>query len=90
MMISCATATILCFKQDKGVRSSVDKTELTKSEVITLVCGVLFFIAFFVAMYVEVKSRNTLYKLMTSFLYLNQQWYIDEYDKKKDVQPVPV
>lgn len=89
-MIGCASATIMCFKHDKGMRSGLDKTELTRSEVVTLVCGVLFFIAFFVAMYVEVKSRNTIYKLLVTFVYLNQQWYIDEYDKKKDLQPVPV
>lgn len=41
-------------------------------------------------MYVEVKARNTLYKLMVKFVFLNQQWYIDEYEKKDSSQPVDV
>ena len=39
---------------------------LTSSELMTLSCGVLFFLAFFVAMYVEVKAKNTVYQVMTS------------------------
>lgn len=91
-MIGAATVTILCFKQDKGGggRSGGDKNRLTNSEIITLVCGVLFFVAFFLAMYVEVKARSTIYKIIVDFLYLNQQWYIDEYDKKTDIQSMTV
>ncbi|KAI1280482.1 E3 ubiquitin-protein ligase MARCHF1 [Halotydeus destructor] len=91
VMVGSAVVTVLCFKddQERHVRLDPNRTELTHSEVITLICGVLFFFAFFMAMYVEVKARNTLYKLMVKFVYLNQQWYIDEYDKK-DSQPVDV
>ena len=38
-------------------------TELSASELMTLSCGVLFFLAFFVAMYVEVKAENTIYQV---------------------------
>jgi E3 ubiquitin-protein ligase MARCH1/8 len=30
----------------------------------TLSCGVLFFLAFFVAMYVEVKAKYTIYQVL--------------------------
>ncbi|XP_064476605.1 E3 ubiquitin-protein ligase MARCHF4-like [Ornithodoros turicata] len=84
VMVACATVTIVCFKQDGGsAAAKAQRSELTDSEVITLVCGVLFFLAFFVAMYVEVTARNTLYRLLLKFIYLNQQWYIDEYDAKR-------
>ena len=33
------------------------------SELMTLSCGVLFFLAFFVAMYVEVKAKYTIYQV---------------------------
>ncbi|GAB6030807.1 hypothetical protein CHUAL_007654 [Chamberlinius hualienensis] len=89
-MIGSATVTILCFKHDKGGRVNLDKNHLTHSEIVTLVCGVLFFVAFFLAMYVEVKARSTIYKLILDFFYVNQQWYIDEYDKKADLHSVPV
>lgn len=85
VMATCATITIICFKQDR-VPPKKDDAELTKSEVVTLTCGVLFFVAFFVAMYVEVKARNTLYRLFSRFLYLNQTWHIAEYDRKRDSQ----
>lgn len=89
LMISCASITVLCFKQDKGTKVDPDRTELTQSEIVTLVCGVLFFLAFFVAMYVEVKSHDTLYQLLVKFIHINQQWYIDEYEKK-ETAPVAV
>ncbi|RWS31758.1 E3 ubiquitin-protein ligase MARCH1-like protein [Leptotrombidium deliense] len=89
VMIACAAITVMCFKHDRGHRIDPHRTELTESEIVTLICGVLFFLAFFTAMYVEVKSRNTLYKLLVKFIYLNQQWYIDEYEKKEN-SPVEV
>lgn len=88
-MACCAVVTVMCFRQDKGQRIDPNRTELSQSEIVTLVCGVLFFLAFFMAMYVEVKARTTIYRLFVKFIYLNQQWYIDEYDKK-DSQPVHV
>lgn len=89
-MLACASITVMCFRQDTETRVDPNRTELTQSEVITLVCGVVFFLAFFCAMYVEVKARNTLYKLLVKFVYLNQQWYIDEYEKQKEPGPVDV
>ena len=48
--------------------------ELTPPEMITLSCGVLFFLAFFLAMYVEVKAKNTVYQLISKFFYMNHEW----------------
>lgn len=67
----------------------IRNNELTRSEIITLICGIFFFLSFFMAMYVEVKARNTIYKLIVKFIYLNQQWYIDEYEKEPNT-PVDV
>ncbi|KAG0717895.1 E3 ubiquitin-protein ligase MARCH1 [Chionoecetes opilio] len=50
VMAACATITIICFKQDR-VPPKKDDAELTKSEVVTLTCGVMFFVAFFVAIH---------------------------------------
>lgn len=89
VMVACATVTIVCFRQEAPSSSTTTTTamgrrsDLTHSELVTLVCGVLFFLAFFVAMYVEVTARSTLYRLLLRFVYLNQQWYIDEYDAKR-------
>ncbi|KAG8201273.1 hypothetical protein JTE90_016759 [Oedothorax gibbosus] len=88
IMIGCAIVTVLCFKQHRVAKA--EHLELTQSEIVTLVCGALFFLAFFLAMYVEIKARNTIYKLLLKFIYLNQQWYIDEYDKKKETSVIDV
>ncbi|KAF8785358.1 uncharacterized protein LOC129958306 [Argiope bruennichi] len=90
IMIGCAVVTVMCFKQHRGAKAEITHLELTQSEIITLICGALFFLAFFLAMYVEIKARNTIYKLMLKFIYLNQQWYIDEYDKKKENSAIDV
>jgi len=87
-MVACAVITIMFFTHDKGHPGQAEK-DLSKSELVTLVCGVVFFMAFFMAMYVEVKAKYTIYKLIIKFIYLNQQWYIDEYNKAEAL-PVEV
>ena len=45
-----------------------NKPYLTVPELITLVCGVLFFITFIVAMLVEIKAKHTIYSMFRRFL----------------------
>jgi len=85
IMITCSIVTIICFKQNGDIQPRVGPdTELSASELMTLSCGVLFFLAFFVAMYVEVKAENTIYQLICKFFYMNHEWTIEEYDRRKD------
>lgn len=85
-MIGCAIATIMCFLSDRdhAAKFPKDKVKLTSEEVITLTCGVLFFVAFFIAMTVEIKARHTLYKLFMRFITHNTEWTVDQYDPGKD------
>ena len=57
---------------------------MTTEEIVTLSCGVLFFVSFFIAMSVQIKARHTIYQLFVKFLMQNMEWEIDEYDKSKD------
>lgn len=86
LMIGCAIATVMCFLSDKGQISKFprNKVDLTTEEIITLSCGVLFFISFFVAMSVQIKAKHTVYQLFLKFIMQNMEWEIDEYDKLKD------
>lgn len=86
IMISCAVATVMCFLSDKGqiTKFPQNRAELTTEEIITLSCGVLFFVSFFIAMSVEIKAKHTVYKLAVKFLMQNMEWEIEEYDRKKD------
>ncbi|CAK9302666.1 unnamed protein product [Gordionus sp. m RMFG-2023] len=78
VMIGCATAFIICFKKDKGLRKN-EELELNEGEIVTLSCGVLFFLSFFMGMYAEIKARNPIYKICSQTLSLNQSWIIDDY-----------
>lgn len=86
IMIGCAIATIMCFLSDRdnAAKFPKDKVKLTAEEVITLTCGVMFFVAFFIAMTVEIKARHTLYKLFLRFITHNTEWTLDSYDPSKD------
>jgi len=85
IMIGCSIITIICFKQNADIQPRVGPdTELSASELMTLSCGVLFFLSFFVAMYVEVKAENTIYQLICKFFNMNHEWTIEEYDRRKD------
>ncbi|XP_074643677.1 E3 ubiquitin-protein ligase MARCHF4-like [Tubulanus polymorphus] len=86
VMISCAVATVMCFLSDKGRISKFprDKVDLTPEEIITLSCGVLFFLSFFIAMTVQIKAKHTIYQLFVKCIVQNMEWEIDEYDKTKD------
>lgn len=86
LMIGCAVATVMCFLADKGqIRKLPNKrVELSTEEVITLVCGIVFFVSFFVAMSVEIKAKHTVYQLFVKFIMRNVEYKIDDYDRAKD------
>ena len=86
IMVGCAIATIMCFLSDRDQINKFpkNKVKLTMEEIITLTCGVMFFVAFFIAMTVEIKARHTLYKLFMRFIMHNTEWTIEQYDKKRD------
>uniref|UniRef100_A0A915I186 RING-CH-type domain-containing protein n=1 Tax=Romanomermis culicivorax TaxID=13658 RepID=A0A915I186_ROMCU len=88
IMFACATLTVISFesqRNNKYVRKGPnEKVELNSQEVITLVCGIMFFCAFFLAMYVQVKAQATIYRWMTRFWMMNQEWEIEEYRPERD------
>jgi len=49
-----------------------------------LVCGSLFFVAFFSATFAEVRAERPLHQLITYFLAQNVDWYIEQYDRDLD------
>ena len=86
IMIACAIATVMCFLSDKEqiTKLKQNKVDLTTEEIITLSCGVLFFVSFFIAMSVQIKAKHTIYQVLMKFIMQNMEWEIDEYDKAKD------
>lgn len=87
-MISCAVGTILLFVCDNRhmETNGKDPVELTSAEIVTLVCGVMFFISFFSAMTAEIKAKHTIYKLFLKFIMQNTEWQIEPYDRARDTE----
>lgn len=50
-----------------------------------LICAASFFVSFFLAVYVQTKTRDTLYGVIVKFLNLNQTFYITEYDHGQSI-----
>ncbi|KAF0291562.1 hypothetical protein FJT64_010313 [Amphibalanus amphitrite] len=74
----------VCALTRGSVALCTTRRSLTPNETVTLVCGVLFFAGFFIGMYCEVKAKYSMYHLVSRVFYLNQQWFIEEYDRAKD------
>lgn len=54
--------------------------KLDSEEKFMLLCAASFFVLFFLAIYVQTKTRDTFYSLVVKFLSMNQTFYITEYD----------
>jgi len=91
LMIACAAVTIICFKEIENQPIPYETSpnyrpgELTLPELITISCGILFFLAFFLAIWVEVRAKHTIYQLICRFFYMNHEWSVEEYDRKRDI-----
>ena len=57
---------------------------LTSEEAISLACGIMFFVAFFVSITAHVKSHTNIFQLLMQFLALNREWEIYEFDRTCD------
>ena len=88
IMIGCAVATVICFIADRGqvdhASSTRSRLDLNAMEIVTLACGVLFFVSLFTAMLVEIRARRSVCQLLTALVRQNVEWQIDEYDKTRD------
>ncbi|KAL1433445.1 hypothetical protein MTO96_012561 [Rhipicephalus appendiculatus] len=71
VMVACATVTIVCFRQDPPSSSTSSSAAITTTGRRSDLTHSEM-----------VTARSTLYRLLLRFVYLNQQWYIDEYDAK--------
>lgn len=59
---------------------------LSSEEGVTLICGIIFFVAFFVAAFVEIRVERSIYRLICDLLTHNVDWHIDDYDRAADVR----
>jgi hypothetical protein len=60
---------------------------LANDEKFILICAAFFFISFFIAIYAQTKTRDTLYGLIVKFTNMNLTYYIMEYDHGTTTAP---
>ena len=49
-----------------------------------LICGVIFFVAFFAATFAEIRSERPLHRLICDVLSQNVDWHIEPYNRDLD------
>ena len=62
---------------------------LSSTEISMLVCGVVFFIAFFTATFSEIRVARPLHRLLCDFVSQNIDWYVEPYDRDLDHEVLP-
>jgi len=62
---------------------------LNSTEIVMLVCGALFFVAFFSATFAEIRVEQPLHRLLSYVLAQNVDWHIDPYDRDLDCEVSP-
>ena len=81
-MICCALSIIVFFKMQEPVyRSDPRRYDLTINEPAVIGCSMIFVFSFCISLYAQVKASTTLYRLIMNFIRLNEQFYIDPYQK---------
>ncbi|XP_067936311.1 E3 ubiquitin-protein ligase MARCHF8-like [Watersipora subatra] len=90
-MVSSAVVTIqhLIYDSSNGGAhkykvTEEEKASLTVTELITLTCGVVFFVTFMIAVTVEIKARHTIYDIFRNVIRHNTVWVIENYNRKLD------
>lgn len=63
-----------------AAQSAAGSGRLANDEKFILICAAFFFISFFIAIYAQTKTRDTLYGLIVKFTNMNLTYYITEYD----------
>lgn len=88
IMICCALSIIIFFKMQEPIyKTERGRYDLSVNEPATVGFALIFVLSFCMSLYAQVKARTTLYRLIMNFIYLNQQWYIDEYEKNVKEMP---
>jgi len=54
-----------------------------------LVCGVMFFVAFFTATFSEIRVSRPIHRLLCDFVSQNIDWHIEPYDRDLDDEVLP-
>ena len=66
------------------ISSQLPRDTLSQEDVVVLVGGLTFFIAFIIALLTQIRASQSLYKLIVGCISSNTEWRIDPYRRSED------
>uniref|UniRef100_A0A1I7WP18 RSN1_TM domain-containing protein n=1 Tax=Heterorhabditis bacteriophora TaxID=37862 RepID=A0A1I7WP18_HETBA len=89
IMIVCAFLSIHFLQLSEQYHSTlrgyrVVSSSLSDDDVTVVICSVLFFAAFFVAVFTQYRAEASLFRLIFRFWVINRNWTIRNYDISDD------
>ena len=84
LFISGAFTVIGFISNHAKITSQVPRDSLSQEDVVVLVGGLTFFIAFIIALLTQIRASQSLYKLIVSCISSNTEWRIDPYRRSDD------
>jgi len=79
------TFTVVGFVSNHAkITSQVPRDTLSQEDIVVLVGGLTFFIAFIIALLTQIRASQSLYKLIVCCISSNTEWRIDAYRRSED------
>lgn len=79
------TFTVVGFVSNHAkITSQVPRDSLSQEDVVVLVGGLTFFIAFIIALLTQIRASQSLYRLIVCCISSNTEWRIDSYRRSND------
>ena len=66
------------------ITNRLPRDTLSQEDIVVLVGGLTFFIAFIIALLTQIRASQSLYKLIVSCISSNTEWRIDPYRRSDD------
>ncbi|KRX21172.1 E3 ubiquitin-protein ligase MARCH1, partial [Trichinella nelsoni] len=83
LMSSCAFISVLYLSQDDGLRT---RNILNRQDITVISCSLLFFVAFFVAIFTQYRSETSLFCLFARCWLINRHWRIKNYNPNSEIK----
>lgn len=85
ILIISATFTIVGFVSNHSKIASRRAGDiLSPEEMVVLIGGLTFFVAFIVALLTQIRASQTIYQLLGACITANTEWRIDSYRRSED------
>jgi len=84
LFISCVFTVVGFVSNHAKITSPVPRDTMSEEDVVVLVGGLTFFIAFIIALLTQIRASQSLYRLIVGCISSNTEWRIDPYRRSED------